>query len=266
MVGLNIMKNEILLIEKIWENAIKKEDQTQLFPSYFEDVLSEIFAVGQFYYYLIDFSDSNISYVSRGFKEAHGVESHQIKKVNDIVEFIHPEDFTTVVKAEQLASSIMKENIGVEKIKEFKYSYNARLKTLSGKYQLYSRQSFVLSTDSNGNVDKGLVIHSNINHITSYNNKKLTIIGLIGNPSLQTFNICEDVSINPRTKLGMKLFSKRELQVIKLIANGLESKEIAERLFISSLTVKTHRQNILSKSGCHNVVELLAIGMDEGWI
>lgn len=258
------MKNDILLIEKIWENALKgKEDQTLLFPGCFEDIISEIFAVGQFYYYLIDFLDSNISYVSSGFKDAHGVEPDQIKKVNNIVGFIHPDDLTTVVKAETMALSLMKETIGIEKIKEFKFSYNARLKTASGKYQLYSRQFLVLSTDGNGNLDKGLFIHSNINHITSYNNKKLSIISLTGNPSLLTFNISEFVDVNHKQALPTRLFSKRELEIIKLIADGKESKEIAERLFISTLTVKTHRQKILKKSGCNNFVELVALGICE---
>lgn len=151
------MKNEILLTEKIWENAIKKEYQTQLSPGCFEHILSEIFAVGQFYYYLIDFLDSNISYVSSGFKEAHGVEPDQINNVKDISSFIHPDDLTFVVKAEAMALSLMKDTIGIDKIKEFKFSYNARLKTGSGKYQLYNLQSLVLSTDEKGNLDKGLI-------------------------------------------------------------------------------------------------------------
>ena len=258
------MENEILLIEKIRENVLKeKEDQSELSFGSFEEIISEIFAAGQFYYYLIDVLESNITYVSRGFKEAHGFEPDQIKKVNDIIRFIHPDDLTTVVKAEAMALSLMKDRIGIDKIKEFKFSYNARLKTASGKYQLFSLQSLVLSTDGNGNLNKRLIIHSNINHITNYNNKKLSIISLTGNPSLLTFNISEFVDINHKQALSTRIFSKRELEIIKLIAEGKESKEIAERLFISILTVKTHRQKILKKSGCNNFVELVALGISE---
>lgn len=41
--------------------------------------------------------------------------------------------------------------------------------------------------------------------------------------------------------------SKRELEVLKLIAEGITNAEIAERLFISEKTVKSHVSNILSK-------------------
>ncbi|WP_317168954.1 response regulator transcription factor [Lunatibacter salilacus] len=260
------MENEILLIEKIRENCLK-ENRDQSLPSFgFGDIISEIFAVGQFYYYLLDYLDSTITYVSSGFKEAHGIEPYQIKTVKDILCFVHPEDLNTVVKVEEMAFFQMKNTVGIDKIKEFKFSYNARLKTASGKYQLFSLQSLVLSTDDNGNHDKGLIIHSNINHITSFNNRKFSIISLIGDPSYINMNISEFEIDNPQQAFPVICFSKRELEIIKLISEGRDSKEIAEKLFISTLTVKSHRQNILSKSGCHNLVELVAKGIGEGWI
>jgi len=41
--------------------------------------------------------------------------------------------------------------------------------------------------------------------------------------------------------------TKREKQILSLIAIGKSTKEIAEKLFISNLTVNTHRQNIIRK-------------------
>jgi two-component system, NarL family, response regulator LiaR len=45
-------------------------------------------------------------------------------------------------------------------------------------------------------------------------------------------------------KLGI---SKREHEVLKLISEGLSNQEIAEKLFVSTSTVKTHASNIFSK-------------------
>jgi DNA-binding NarL/FixJ family response regulator len=44
-------------------------------------------------------------------------------------------------------------------------------------------------------------------------------------------------------------FSERELEVMKLIAQGLSNREIASRLFISEGTVKNHITSILNKTG-----------------
>ena len=52
-------------------------------------------------------------------------------------------------------------------------------------------------------------------------------------------------------------FSQREFEIIKLIASGLNSEQIAEKLFISVNTVNTHRKNIIGKAGKHNISKLI---------
>ena len=51
--------------------------------------------------------------------------------------------------------------------------------------------------------------------------------------------------------------SKREMEIVELLAKGLSSETIGEELFLSKHTVNTHRSNILSKTGAKNTVELL---------
>lgn len=54
------------------------------------------------------------------------------------------------------------------------------------------------------------------------------------------------------------IFSDREFEIIKLLAKGLNTKQISDKLFLSPFTVNTHRSNILQKSGKANIQELLA--------
>jgi len=58
-------------------------------------------------------------------------------------------------------------------------------------------------------------------------------------------------------KVDNDKLSKREVDVLKLIATGLSNDEIAEKLNISASTVKTHRTNLLSKTQCHNTASLM---------
>ncbi len=51
--------------------------------------------------------------------------------------------------------------------------------------------------------------------------------------------------------------SKREIEVLKLITAGQTNEEIAENLHISLTTVRTHRANLLSKTGCNNTASLV---------
>ena len=55
-----------------------------------------------------------------------------------------------------------------------------------------------------------------------------------------------------------KELSKREIELIKLLAKGLISKEIAELLGISKNTVENHKQNMFEKTGSRNLAELVA--------
>jgi len=58
--------------------------------------------------------------------------------------------------------------------------------------------------------------------------------------------------------------SEREIEIVKLLADGLFSKEIADKLFISSRTVETHKNNILSKLNLKNNVELVKYAIKNG--
>ena len=61
-------------------------------------------------------------------------------------------------------------------------------------------------------------------------------------------------------------FSDRELEILRLLAKGKNSYEIAEQLFITLNTVKTHRRNMLRKLNASNTSQLLKIGFDNNLI
>jgi DNA-binding NarL/FixJ family response regulator len=60
--------------------------------------------------------------------------------------------------------------------------------------------------------------------------------------------------------------SKRELEVLQLIASGFSNQEIADKLFISLRTVTNHRASLYQKTGTNNTAGLLALGLKNNWI
>jgi DNA-binding NarL/FixJ family response regulator len=52
-------------------------------------------------------------------------------------------------------------------------------------------------------------------------------------------------------------FSDREIEVLKLICDGLTNDQIAEKINLSPDTVKWHRNNLLSKTNCNNTAALI---------
>ncbi len=58
--------------------------------------------------------------------------------------------------------------------------------------------------------------------------------------------------------------SPREKEILILIAGGRTSKEIAGALFISTLTVDTHRRNLMAKIGAHNSAGVIRYALAHG--
>jgi DNA-binding NarL/FixJ family response regulator len=59
--------------------------------------------------------------------------------------------------------------------------------------------------------------------------------------------------------------TRREKEIIKLLAEGKSSKEVAQLLYISIYTVRRHRDNIMKKLEFKNLAELVRFALEEGY-
>ena len=78
-------------------------------------------------------------------------------------------------------------------------------------------------------------------------------------PASQTFALNEERLRN----LGI---TKRELEILELIAQGLSNREIAEKLFVSENTVKTHSSRLFDKLSAKRRTQAVQIGKEMGLI
>ncbi len=62
-------------------------------------------------------------------------------------------------------------------------------------------------------------------------------------------------SLSHLSSSKLKMLSQRELEVLRLISQSMTNEEIADKLFLSSKTVKTHLRNIFAKTKIRNRVE-----------
>jgi DNA-binding NarL/FixJ family response regulator len=77
--------------------------------------------------------------------------------------------------------------------------------------------------------------------------------------------ICDDAEGLLKENLTNDLLlTNREKEVLKLIADGFTNLEIAEKLFISPLTVDSHRKNLITKLEARNTASLIRIASDKG--
>ncbi len=70
----------------------------------------------------------------------------------------------------------------------------------------------------------------------------------------------------PRQNNADDLLSKREMEILKLYAEGKSSQEISELLFISVKTVGTHKQNVLEKLNLSSTTDMVKYALKNGII
>jgi len=73
----------------------------------------------------------------------------------------------------------------------------------------------------------------------------------------------KQMSRSDRQQVPTPRLTERELEVLKLVAHGLNNREIAKRLFISENTVKNHVRNILDKLQLHSRMEAVMYAVRE---
>lgn len=251
------------ILHSIWNQSTDIATSQDLSPDHIkiDELLANVFCPGPYYYYVVDFYDRQIKHVSPEIKDILGL-NPESAIFDDIIARIHPKDIHYVAKAEAAVLYYLYNNIKPEPVTSFKNSYCFRLLTKDGSYQLFQHQSLILTTDQRGGFSKALNIHTNISHFTTLNNYKATISCLLGEQKYISLDILKSDDL----KYPPAPFSKREIEIIRLIAAGMNSQKIADTLYISAHTVKKHRVNITQKSGVKSSGELVARCIKEGLI
>ena len=127
-------------------------------------------------------------------------------------------------------------------------SYNLRIRNAKGNYIEVFVQDYMFYSPI---PHKAVFLIQVITDIAWYKMKKDRFHLYAGNDlSLFRFPDRELLEIGP----GL---SYREFEIIRLIAAGLGSKEIADKLFLSVHTVNTHRSNILGKTGRSQISDVI---------
>jgi DNA-binding NarL/FixJ family response regulator len=72
--------------------------------------------------------------------------------------------------------------------------------------------------------------------------------------------------LSERATRTQSVLSKRECEIMALLAKGLTGEQVAERLVLSPDTVKTHIRNAMTKLEAHTRVHAIAIALREGFI
>jgi DNA-binding NarL/FixJ family response regulator len=130
-----------------------------------------------------------------------------------------------------------------------------------------SRLIGAIEAGATGYVLKGCTTGELIQAIEQIQEGGAPISALLARLLLKRFRDVQDSKPSPlEAKIEPDILSERETDVLKLLAQGYVTKEIARKLDISGHTVGTHIKNLYRKLSAHTRVQVVRIAQERGWV
>ncbi len=254
---------DIQKVLNVWEtkNKITSPVKTDIYLELIEQ-MTNLFAAGSFYYYIFDFEKFEMEVVHSDVEHVLGIEAEEFTLQN-LLNIIHPEDIEKLHEKEAKAADFLLNRISKDDIPYYKTVYLMRLRHKNGTYKTILHQSITLAVSNGGKIQKVLGIHTDVTHLNMQVDHK---ISFISNRQPSFYSLDSETVFIPLISRCSEIFTVREIEILKKIAEGKDIYAIACELFISPQTAKTHKRNILRKSDCRNIVELVAKCIREGVI
>lgn len=220
--------------------------------------LLNIFHTGPYYYYIFNCFTADFDYIDTNVKKILGY-SITMLSPQFIYTKIHPNDAPYVIDFEDKITQFY-EKLPITELMNYKTSYDYRVMTEKNVYIRILQQVTVIQVGEDRSIYRTLGVHTDISHIKKDGAPVLHAMTLHGE---KVFCYSGQNITLEDTK---KVLTKRELQIVKLIAEGKQNKDIAEILYISHHTVTTHRKNIMTKTKASSAAELIKMTIDRGWL
>mgnify|MGYP000869443085 FL=1 len=170
-----------------------------------------------------------------------------------LVENLHPDDSLYVLSGLNLAVKKIEE-LPVERQQNVRVNIYARMLNASTEYRwvLIQMPGLYIGRDR---TTCGIIMITDLSHLSFNQNPILmTLTDKIANQNIY-YNIASDEM--KLVNVDLPNITKREQEIVKLMAKGLNSPEIAEKLFLSYHTVENHKRNLRQKTNSKTSAELI---------
>jgi DNA-binding CsgD family transcriptional regulator len=211
------------------------------------------------FYYITDFLNVRNQYVHPNVQSLLGYAPEDLLDLDFIGSIIHPEDRDFVV-----AFSVRSVRFTMEHVSYIRndlhcgtFSIDFRIRKRNGEYMRVNRLTSAVKADVHGKMTHAVSFFTDISYLKHDDHIRCCLIG----ENLPAFPTDDLYRMHSQVML-----SKREKEIIQMLAQGMEGKEIAEELHISEHTVISHRKNILRKTQMKNTASLVKFATDRGII
>jgi DNA-binding CsgD family transcriptional regulator len=208
--------------------------------------LEEKMKIDNQFFLIFDMINMKIEFTSQRSLEMLGIKLDDLTPYH-FKEATHPDDLKRnelgIAKLFKTAHELF-----IAKKGDLLISTNFRFRNITGNYSNQLVQCYLFYQDKP--IETVYMININTD-IDWYKNYKNGFHYYIGN-DLTNFRYPDEELLQKGHS-----FTDREFEIIKLIQLGLNSEQIAKKLFVSTFTINTHRRNILDKTGKAHISDVI---------
>lgn len=208
--------------------------------------------------YVVNYTSGKVIH-AQGFERVLGYKDAEVD-LPLIYNTWHPDDTPTMARLTEFSGRALRDTRPVVKPFEGSLMVDYRVRKANGQYIKVLRHTSVFEVhEEDGRAISTFSMCKDISSIKSSNHIGWQFSGLaIDRMGLRHLN-----ELRPHLQYRP---TAREMDIIRLLAEGRSSKVIAADLNISLHTVNTHRRNLMERSGTRNAAELMHMAKEQGWV
>ncbi len=208
----------------------------------------------------IDIQSMHLEYLSTSLQDVLGYPLESILPEH-IFNYIHDDDRTVIGEAMFKYYQSINDLILEGSVFDFAFKADYRMRKQNGEYARILGEvcCYKIIPAETG----GVFTFHNFIDISAFKNSN-TVQFHVSGPEHHTLVFPDEELLD--YKQTHFLFSFREKEILKLLAQGYNSSRIAEQLFLSPHTVDTHRRKMLAKAGLENTTELITFCLEHNII
>ncbi|HIC8645909.1 helix-turn-helix transcriptional regulator [Elizabethkingia meningoseptica] len=216
------------------------------------------FAIGPYFWFIVD--TSKMQCISDNHKQFTPYSKEQWLTADHefIINLFHPDDRLFILGAFQFAHKVTSALLSDGKNCELHFNFYGRMINPEGDYRWILLQCPLLHTNEDNMVGASLIVITDIPHLPINSRPLLSMIDY-KTKEIQYFKHFDQEP--KKNQMQKPNITKREKEILVLMAQGLNSPQIAEKLTISYHTVENHKDNLRKKTNTKTAAELIAYTM-----
>ncbi|APS38189.1 MULTISPECIES: response regulator transcription factor [Salegentibacter] len=226
-----------------------------------------IFAPGDSYLYIVNLHNFGLEYVSNSVERFVNKKAGDIT-LQDLLQTVIPEEIEIISLKSKVINNFYTEFLDKEDVLNYKNMFSYRMKNAGEQTRTMLYQAFPLSVLENGTPEHVLCIQTDVSHLKVTSTNTVSFIHINGGKSYYNIDISKG-TFEPGESADAnfsEFLTEKEKTIVCKLSRGLNAEQIATEMNLSPHTIKTHRRNVLQKSGCRNTTELVAKCLTTGII